>query len=97
MQNVSHVQAVERHPRSPVRLSQRPTRGQWLRPVEDTYVIETKETSFEDVVATLVLAIDPPVCMLDGLNGKIHSDLPSEVQQELLEHSLQELQVFTAI
>ena len=71
--------------------------GKGLRPVEDTDVVQTKETAFEDVVATLVLAIDPPVCMLDGLNGKIHSDLPSEVQQELLEHSLQELQVFTAI
>lgn len=52
-----------------------------LGAVEDTDVVQAKETAFEDVVPALVLAVDPP----------------REVQKQLLENPLEERNVLPAV
>lgn len=54
-----HVQAKERHPRSPISLTKLPARREWLRAIERANVVESQESTFKDVVATRVLAIYP--------------------------------------
>src|SRR5665213_1077542 len=54
-------------------------RWQWLRSIEDTDIIESKETADKDVIAFRVFAVDPP----------------GESKQQLMEHPRQELAIGT--
>src|ERR1700694_3620532 len=58
--NREHAGAEEGHPGGPVRLLQKATRGQRLRAIENTYVVQAKKASREEVVALRVLAVHPP-------------------------------------
>ena len=77
----SHLEAVERHPRRTIRLTQASARRERLRTIEDTNIIKPEEPALKDIVPSLVLAIDPP----------------REVQQQLLEDALQERQILYAV
>jgi hypothetical protein len=79
--NVEHAQAVESHPASAVSLLKDASRGQRLRAVEQTNVVEAQKATFEDVFALGVLAIHPP----------------GEVQQKLLKNSLKEINILTSV
>ncbi len=56
----SHAEAIERHPCSSVSLSKVASGRKGLGAIEDTNVIESKETSLEHIVAALILSVDPP-------------------------------------
>ncbi len=72
-----HVQREHRHPAGRIRLLQGVARRQRFRAVVDGNVIEAEEAALEQVVALLVLAVDPP-----GI-----------VQQQLVKHALEEREV----
>src|SRR2546422_6292213 len=72
-----HVEAVHPHPRRAVGLLEVAARRERRRTIEDTDVVEAKEAALEDVLALGVLAIDPP----------------REVEEQLVEHLLQELAI----
>ena len=72
--DLQHGHAVEGHPGGAVGLLETTARGKRLGAVEDGDVVESEESPLEEVVAVAVLAVHPPV----------------EIQQELLEDSLQE-------
>ena len=76
-----HVQAIEGHPCCPVSLTQRASSWKGFRAVEDTNVVKAKEATFEDVLAIGVLSIHPP----------------GEVEEQLLEDTLQKVEIFTSI
>src|SRR5476649_720257 len=69
-----HGAAVEGHPGGTVRLLKLAAAWQWLRPVEDTDIVESEEASAEDVPAAYVLPVHPP----------------REVDEELLEDARKE-------
>ena len=75
--DVEHIQAVHGHPGGPVGLIDVTSGGEGFAPVEDADVVETQETALEDVVPVVVLAVDPP----------------GEVQEQLVEDTLQEFGV----
>lgn len=77
----SHVQAIERHPSSAICLTQRASRRKGLGAIEQTDVIQPKETTLEDIVTAGILAIHPPC----------------EVEQELLEDTFEEGKVFSPV
>jgi len=56
-----HVQAEESHPSGTVSLSECSTSRQWLRSVERSNVIKTKETTLKDIVSIGILPVDPPI------------------------------------
>jgi hypothetical protein len=58
--NVEHRKGVEPHPPRPVRLTHRSARRETLGTIEGRDVVETEETTFEDVLAVLVFAVNPP-------------------------------------
>src|SRR6516162_7899596 len=72
-----HVEREHRHPAGGVRLLQTEARRQWLGAGEDGDVVEAEKAALEDIMPVPVLAIDPP-----GI-----------VQQQLLEHPVQEMKV----
>ncbi len=55
-----HLQAEEGDPARRVRLLEPPAVRDLLRPVEDRDVVHADEAALEEVVARLVLAVDPP-------------------------------------
>ena len=71
------VERIHRHPARAVRLIDVTAGRQRCAAIEDADVVETEEAALEDVAALGVLAIHPP----------------GEVQQQLVEHALEELQV----
>lgn len=79
--NAQHVETEESHPSSSISLLQRSTSGERLGSVEETNVIQTKEASLEDVLTVEILSVDPP----------------SEVEQQLLEDTLKEVNILSAI
>jgi hypothetical protein len=58
--DVEHVEAEERHPGRSVGLSKDATGGKRLGSVEGSDVVESEETSLEDVVSASVLSVNPP-------------------------------------
>src|SRR6185312_12725344 len=72
-----HRLAVERHPRGRVGLDQLAAAGQRLAAIEHADVVEPEEPAAEQVIAAGILAIDPP----------------REVDQALVERTLEELAV----
>ena len=74
-----HVQAVLEHPGGRVGLLELGP-GRQVRPVEGADVVEAEEAAREEVVALLVLAVQPP----------------GEVDQQLVEDPPQELEVACA-
>lgn len=67
----AHAQAIEPHPSRSVTLAHRSARRKLLGAVKRTDVVKTEESSLEDVVAALVLAVDPPVAANEhGFDGK---------------------------
>ena len=56
-----HAETVESHPSRSISLSHGTTRGKLLGSIERTNVVQSQESSLKDVVASLVLAIDPPI------------------------------------
>ncbi len=58
-QNYEHIQAEEGHPGSSIRLSERPTIGERLGTIKCANVIESKETTLEDVLPLCILSINP--------------------------------------
>jgi len=79
--DVEHRETEESHPSSSIGLTHRSSSRETLGPVERTDVVETEETSFENVESVLILAVDPP----------------SEVEEKLLEYSLEELEIFASV
>src|SRR5690606_32652675 len=79
--HVEHVEAVEAHPPRAVRLFEHAARGQGLGAVEEANVVEPQEAALEDVLAFLVLTVDPP----------------GEVHEEFLEHALKEVEILYAV
>src|SRR6267154_3282813 len=75
--DLEHVLTEERHPGRGVSLLEMPASGQRRRLVEHTDIVETKETTLEDVLPEAVLPVDPPV----------------EIRNQLVERSLQERKV----
>ena len=70
--HLQHVLAVERHPGRPVRLLQRPARRQLRAAVEDADVVQPQKTPGEDVAPGRVLAVHPPVEVLEqALKGPL--------------------------
>jgi len=78
--DLKHVLAKERHPSGAVGLLQVPTGRQRGAAVEDAYVVQPEEATFEGVVAGAVLTIDPP----------------GEIEQQLLEGALEPLEITPA-
>jgi len=77
-----------------------------LGSVERTDVVETEETSFENVESVLVLSVDPPrgrersekVSLLRGETEETRARfVPSEVEEEFLEYSLEELEILSSV
>jgi hypothetical protein len=56
----SHVQAEEGHPSGSIGLAKDTTSRQRFRAIESTDVVQAKEAALEDIVAALVLTVDPP-------------------------------------
>src|SRR5438876_5129958 len=72
--NDEEVQAIHCHPARSVRLLDVPAGRQRVAPVENSDVVESQETALKNVLAFLVLPVDPP----------------REVQQQLLKDPLEE-------
>src|SRR5262249_1895635 len=79
--DLEHVLAEERHPAGTVGLLQVPPGRQRGAAVEDPDVVEPQEAALEDVAAAAVLAVHPP----------------GEVEQQLLEGSLEPVGVAAAM
>ena len=94
---LSHVQAIERHPGSSVGLPQRTTGRERFGTVEHPDVIQAKETTFKHVVAALVFTVHPPIRGISMSSNHARHCVPSEVEQQFLEDTFQERQVFTAV
>ena len=79
----SHIQAIKRHPRCTICLAQVPTRGEWLRTVEDADIIKPKKSSFEYIVSTGVLAVNPPQKVAIRGNERMErwTHLPRKIEQ----------------
>mmetsp|Transcript_5220 Transcript_5220/g.11626 ORF Transcript_5220/g.11626 Transcript_5220/m.11626 type:complete len:312 (+) Transcript_5220:949-1884(+) len=75
-----HAEAVESHPTRAIRLVDEATGGQVTSAVEDAYVVQAQEAALKDVPAFRILAVHPP----------------REVDEQLLEHLLQEHDVTNA-
>ena len=75
--DLQHVLAEQRHPGGAVRLLEIAAGGQRRVAVEDADVVEAEEAALEDVPPRAVLAVDPP----------------GEVQQQLLEATLEPLPI----
>src|SRR5271156_5492772 len=57
---LEHVLSEEAHPRSAVRLFKPATHGQCAGAIECADVVQPEEAALEDIVATGILAVDPP-------------------------------------
>ena len=79
--DVQHAKAVEAHPAGCVSLLESTAGGKRIGTVEETNVVQTEETTFKDVLALGILAVAPP----------------SEVDQQLLEDSLEEIEILAAV
>ena len=75
-----HVQGEHRHPASGVSLLERVAGWQRMGAVEHRDVVQPQKAALEHVVAVAVLAVDPP----------------GVVEQQLVKHSLQEVQIALA-
>jgi hypothetical protein len=75
--NGQHVEAEHGHPARGVGLLELGAAGDGLRAVEDADVVEAQEPALEHVAPGGVLAVDPP----------------GEVEQQLVEHLLEEVVV----
>ncbi len=75
-----HVQTEKGHPRGAVGLFEVPAGGQRRAPVEDADVVQPQKAAVEEVAPGRVLAVDPPV----------------EVEQQLVEGTLEKGQFFDA-
>ena len=71
------VERIRGHPCGAIRLVDTAARGQRRRAVEDADVVQPEETALKNVAAVGVLAVHPP----------------REVQQQLMEHELQEVAI----
>src|SRR6202022_2013221 len=67
--NSEHVQAVHAHPAGTIRLLDMAPAGQRYVTVKNANIIQSQEAALEDILPSIVLAIDPP----------------GEVEQQLLE------------
>ena len=58
--NGQHVETVHAHPRRAISLIDVPTGGQRRTAVKDADVVQPEKTTLENIVAVVVLAVDPP-------------------------------------
>ena len=76
----SRFRHVHRHPAGAVGLLDVAAGGQRRAAVEDADIVQAQEAALKDVLALGILAVDPP----------------GEVQQQLVEHALQEFAIALA-
>lgn len=78
---VEHAKAVESHPPRTVGLLQNTTSRQGLGAVEQTDVVQTQETTLENVLAIEVFAVHPP----------------RKVEQQFLEYTFEKVEILSAV
>lgn len=67
----SHVETVKCHPSRSISLTKRPPSRQRFRTVENTDVIESQESTLEDILSACVLAVYPPERRIYGEKAKM--------------------------
>src|SRR4029453_19001558 len=82
--HAEQIQAVHRHPARAVGLPQDPSGRKLHVAVEETDVVEPEEAALEDVVAELVLAVDPPVEVEEQLVEDTYGKFPVALSGHVL-------------